>query len=238
MKLVPTSATATVSVSEGDTVSVPNPPARVQFPPVVWSQERGMPAETVTVSLTPINLSGDSNLMPGWFGGISAGGGAPQSIESFGTMLVDTRDNAGTRFTLTGGMTATIRISIGTHSANPPARVSHWFLDETTGCERKRGLRRYKARLRISMTKGRSGTSAIGTLTLPRNRSSVTDCVKDANGKPVGMPSFGRKGIDYTRVATMLTNHIYFDQDRRSALAEILCLSGRKSRFLRVPSND
>lgn len=140
VKLVPIGVTETVSVAAGGTVSVPNSPARVTIPANgLVPQAGGAPAGTVTVSLTPINPSLDTSLMPGGFNGISTGGGTAQPIESFGAMLVDIRDSAGTRYTLVGGKTSTIRIPLGTNSTNPPAAVPLWFFDETAGVWKEEG---------------------------------------------------------------------------------------------------
>ncbi|BFU89774.1 MAG: hypothetical protein NTAFB01_09610 [Nitrospira sp.] len=206
VKLVPTGATVMVSVAEGDTVSVPNSPARVTIPAnSLVPQTGGTSAETVAVSLTPINPAIDPNLMPGGFDGISASGGAPQPIESFGAMLVDIRDNAGTRYTLARGKTSTIRIPLGTHSANPPATVSLWFFDETAGVWKEEETATLQGMAPHQYYEGTVAHFSYWNADVTTERIFVIGCVKDANGQPVANVLVRTEGIDYTGVATDLT---------------------------------
>ncbi|MDF0667870.1 MAG: putative Ig domain-containing protein [Nitrospira sp.] len=206
VKLVPTGATTTVSVAEGDTVSVPHSPARVTIPANgLVPKAGGTSAETVTVSLTPINPAIDPNLMPGGFSGISIGGGAAQPIESFGALLVDIRDSAGTRYTLAEGKTSTIRIPLGTQSANPPATVSLWFLDETAGVWKEEGTATLQGTAPDRYYEGTVAHFRYWNADVTTEQIFVTGCVKDANGEPVANALVRTEGIDYTGVATGLT---------------------------------
>jgi len=206
VKLVPTGATTTVSVAEGDTVSVPHSPARVTIPANgLVPKAGGTPAGTVTVSLTPINPAIDPNLMPGGFSGISVGSGAAQPIESFGALLVDIRDSAGTHYTLAEGKTSTIRIPLGTQSANPPATVSLWFLDETAGVWKEEGTATLQGTAPDRYYEGTVAHFRYWNADVTTEQIFVTGCVKDANGEPVANALVRTEGIDYTGVATGLT---------------------------------
>ncbi len=206
VKLVPIGTTATVSVAEGGTVSVPNSPARVTIPADgLVPQAGGAPAETVVVLLTPINPAIDPNLMPGGFNGIPASGGAAQLIESFGAMLVDIRDSAGTRYTLASGITSTIRIPLGTQSANPPATVSLWFFDETAGVWKEEGTATLQGTAPGQYYEGTVAHFSYWNADVTTERIFVTGCVKDANGQPVVNALVRTEGIDYTGVATDFT---------------------------------
>lgn len=206
VKLVPIGATATVSVAEGDTVSVPNSPAQVTIPPNgLVPRTGGTPAKTVTVSLTPINPAIDPNLMPGGFIGILSGGGAAQPIESFGAMLVDIRDSAGARYTLAEGKTSVIRIPLGTRSANPPATVSLWFLDETAGVWKEEGTATLQGTASDRYYEGTVAHFSYWNADITPEQIFVTGCVKDANGHPVANALVRTEGLDYTGVATDLT---------------------------------
>jgi len=206
VKLVPTGATTMVSVAESDTVSVPNSPARVTIPADgLVPQTGGRPAETVAVSLTPINPAIDPNLMPGGFNGIPVSGGAAQPIESFGAMLVDIRDSAGTRYTLASGKTSTIHIPLGTQSANPPATVSLWFFDETAGVWKEEGTATLQGTAPDQYYEGTVAHFSYWNADITTERIFVTGCVKDANGQPVANAIVRTEGIDYTGVATDLT---------------------------------
>jgi len=206
VKLVPIGATATISVAEGDTVSVPNSPARVTIPANGLVPRAGrMPAETVTVSLTSINPAIDPNLMPGGFEGISVGGGAAQPIESFGAMLVDIKDSAGTRYTLAEGKTSTIRIPLGTQSADPPATVSLWFLDETAGVWKEEGTATLQGTAPNQYYEGTVAHFSYWNADITTEQIFITGCVKDANGQPVLNALVRTEGIDYTGVAKHFT---------------------------------
>ncbi|HWV45561.1 MAG TPA: putative Ig domain-containing protein, partial [Nitrospira sp.] len=206
VKLVPTGATATVSVATGDTVSVPNSTARVTIPADgLVPKTGGMPAGSVTVSLTPINPSLDTNLMPGGFNGISTGGGTAQPIESFGAMLVDIRDNGGNRYTLAQGKTSTIRIPLGTKSANPPATVPLWFFDETTGVWKEEGMATLQGTAPNQYYEGTVAHFSYWNADIVTERIFVTGCVKDANGQPVANALVQTEGLDYTGTAVDVT---------------------------------
>lgn len=206
VKLVPIGATTTVSVTEGDTVSVPYSPARVTIPTNgLVPQAGGTPAGTVTVSVAPINPAIDPNLMPGGFEGISTGGGAAKLIESFGVMFVDIRDSAGARYTLAGGKTSMIRIPLGTQSANPPATVSLWFLDETVGLWKEEGTATLQGTAPDQYYEGTVTHFGYWNADITPEQILVTGCVKDANGLPVTNTLVRTEGIDYTGVATDLT---------------------------------
>lgn len=206
VKLVPAGVTETVSVAAGDTVSVPNSPARVTIPAAgLVPQTGGTPAGAVTVSLTPINPSLDTNLMPGGFNGISAGGGMAQPIESFGALLVDIRDSAGARYTLAGGKTATIRIPLGTNSTNPPATVPLWFFDEIAGVWKEEGTATLQGAAPEQYYEGTVAHFSYWNADLVLESISVTGCVRDANGHPVAVTVVQTEGIDYTGGAIAVT---------------------------------
>lgn len=202
VRLIPIGVTDTVSVAAGDTVSVPNSMARVTIPPnSLIPQGGGTPAGSVTVSLTPINPAVDTNLMPGGFNGIAAGGGSVQPLESGGALAFDIRDSAGTRYDLAPGKTATIRIPLGTQSGNPPDTMPLWYFDEAAGVWQEEG----------TATLQRSGSNQFyeGTVTrvsywnadLVLDTIAVSGCVKDANNQPVANALVQTEGIDYTGTA-------------------------------------
>ncbi len=206
VKLVPIGVTSTVSVAAGGTVSVPNSPARVVIPDDgLVPKAGGTPAGSVTVSLTPIDPSEDTSVMPGGFNGISAGGSSTQPIESFGAMLVDIRDSAGTRYTLAGGKTSTIRIPLGTNSANPPATVPLWFFDETDGVWKEEGTASLQGTAPDQYYEGTVAHFSYWNADIVTETIFVTGCVKNANGQPVANALVRTEGIDYTGEAIDFT---------------------------------
>lgn len=201
VKLVPIGATASVSVASGGTVTVQNSPARVVIPANGLVPEvGGTPAGAVTVSLTPINPATDPNLMPGGFTGVTGGGGETP-IESFGVLLVDIRDNAGNRYNLAQGKTATIRIPLGTQSADPPDTTPLWFFDETAGVWQEEGTATLQGTGSNRYYEGTVARISYWNADMVLDRIFVTGCVKDANGQVVANAIVETEGIDYTGTA-------------------------------------
>ncbi len=206
VKLAPIGVTESVSVTTGGTVSVPNSSARVTIPanglvPVAG----GAPAGSVNVSVTPINPAEEPRVMPGGFNGIAAGGGSVQPLESGGAMQVAIRDDAGARYTLAPGSTATIRIPLGTQSANPPATMSLWYFDETEGLWREDGTATLQGSGANRYYEGTVTRVTYWNADLVFDSIVVNGCVKDANGQPVANALVQTEGIDYTGMAQDVT---------------------------------
>lgn len=197
VKLLPVGATAAVTVNAGGTVSVPNSTARVDLPANgLVPANGGTAAGTVNVSLTPINPAVDPNLMPGDFTGLSAGGTTP--IESFGAIVVDIRDNAGTRYNLAAGRTSTIRIPLGTQSPNPPVTIPLWYFNETTGLWVEEGTATLQGTAPDQYYEGTVTHFSAWNADDRLLRTWVEGCVRDANGQPVIDVLVRSTGIDYT----------------------------------------
>jgi hypothetical protein len=193
-----------VTVASGGIVTVPNSTAQVTLPANgLVPNNGGAAAGTVNVSVTPINPAVDPRLMPGDFTGVSAGGITP--IESFGALLVDIRDASGTRYTLATGQTATIRIPLGTRSADPPTSIPLFYFDETTGLWQQEG----------AATLDGTGLNRFYTGTVTRisywNADQVLDtvfiagCVRDTNNQPVANLSVETNGLNYSGSAGAFT---------------------------------
>ncbi|MGE3978586.1 MAG: putative Ig domain-containing protein [Nitrospira sp.] len=206
VKLVPIGTTATVSAATGDTVLVPNSTARLVIPPNgLVPQAGGTSTGTVAVSLTPLNPAIDPNLMPGGFNGIPSGGGSTQPIESFGALLIDIRDSAGTQYNLAQGKTATIRIPLGTQSTNPPATIPLWFFDEVAGVWREEGTATLQGTGSNRYYEGDITRVAYWNADYLFDSIVVNGCVKDANGQLVANARVETRGIDYIGTADVLT---------------------------------
>jgi Putative Ig domain/Carboxypeptidase regulatory-like domain len=206
VRLLPTGVVTPVTVATGGIVTVPNSTARVNLPADgLVPKNGGAAAGTVTVAVTPINPAIDVNLMPGDFNGVSAGGGSPVPIESFGAMLIDIRDNSGTRYTLAPGKTATIRIPLGTRSQSPPDTIPLFFFDESTGLWNEEG----------TATRQGSGSDRYYEGTVTRlsywnadRRSEtvfISGCVRDTNGQPVANLYVETNGTNYSGKDIALT---------------------------------
>ena len=202
VRLLPTGVVKPVTIATGGIVTVPNSTARVDLPANgLVPKNGGAAAGTVNVAVTPI----DPALMPGDFNGVLAGGGSPTPIESFGAMLIDIRDNSGTRYTLAPGKTATIRIPLGTRSQSPPDTIPLFFFDESTGLWNEEG----------TATRQGSGSDRYYEGTVTRlsywnadRRSEtvfISGCVRDTNGQPVANLYVETNGTNYSGKDIALT---------------------------------
>lgn len=197
VKLLPVGATATVNVGTGGTVTVLNSTAQVNLPANgLVPRNGGVASGAVNVSVTPINPAIDPTLMPGDFTGVSAGGTTP--IESFGAIVVDIRDNAGNRYNLAVGKTATIRIPLGTKNPNPPATLPLWYFNETTGLWIEEGTAALLGSAPDQYYEGTVTHFSTWNADQPALRTWVSGCVRDANGQPVVHAWVQSNGTTYT----------------------------------------
>ena len=199
VRLLPTAVSTLVTVATGGIVTDPNSTAQVDIPADgLVPKNGGAVVGTVTVSLTPINPAVDTNLMPGDFTGVSAGGGSPVPIESFGALLIDIRDSAGTRYTLAPNKTSTIRIPLGTKSLVPPATIPLYFFDETTGLWKEEGTATRQGTAPNQYYEGTVTHFSFWNADQVLDTVFVTGCVRDANNQPVAGLIVQSNGIDYT----------------------------------------
>lgn len=132
LAVVPTGVTVAVNVAAGATINVGT--GRVVIPPnALVPKTGGAAAATVNVSVTPVSAVNDPQSLPGEYT-VAVSGGAMQPFRSYGAMLVDLRDANGVHYTLSPGMTASIRIPVATLKSAPyPATLALLSFNETTG---------------------------------------------------------------------------------------------------------
>ncbi len=206
VRLLPVGVVTQVTVANGDTVTVLGSTASVTIPANgLVPKNGGAAAGTVNVALTPINPAVDTKLMPGDFNGISAGGGSPVPIESFGALLIDIRDAAGARYTLAPGKIATIRIPLGTLSPTPPATIPLWFFDEATGLWKEEGTATLKGTALDQFYEGTVTHFSYWNADKVLDTVFISGCVRDTNGQPVANLVVGTNGLDYSGLATDFT---------------------------------
>lgn len=199
VRLLPTGVVTPVTVATGGIVTVPNSTARVNLPADgLVPKNGGAPAGTVNVAVTPINPAVDVNLMPGDFNGISAGGGSPAPIESFGALLIDIRDNSGTRYTLASGKTSTIRIPLGTLSPAPPATIPLFFFDEGTGLWKEEGTATLQGTASNRYYEGIVTHFSYWNADQRSETVFISGCVRDANDQPVANLLVQTNGTNYS----------------------------------------
>lgn len=184
-------------------MTVPNSPAQVSIPAAgLVPQAGGQAAPTVNVAVTPINPAVDISVMPGDFTAVSAGGGATNTIESFGAMLVDIRDNAGIRYTLAPGQQSTIRIPLGTRSAVRPNAIPLFFFNETTGLWVEEGTATIAGIAPNQYYEGTVTRFSYWNADRVMETVFVSGCVRDAANQPVANALVQTDGIDYSGAAS------------------------------------
>ena len=198
VRLLSTGVTTPVTIAIGGIVTVPNSTAQVDIPADgLVPKNGGVAAGTVNVAVTPINPAVDTKLMPGDFNGVSAGG-AETPIESFGALLIDIRDAAGTRYTLAPGKTSTIRIPLGTLSSTPPATIPLWFFDEATGLWKEEGTATLQGIAPNQYYEGTVTHFTVWNCDMVLDTVFVSGCVRDINNQPVAGVSVLANGLDYS----------------------------------------
>lgn len=204
VRLLPTGVSTPVTVASGGTVTVPNSTAQVTLPANgLVPRNGGAAAGTVNVAVTPINPAVDPNLMPGDFTGVSAGGVTP--IESFGALLVDIRDNSGTRYNLATGQTATIRIPLGTLSPNPPATIPLFYFDENTGLWQQEGTATLLGAGGNRYYEGTVTHFSFWNADRPLETVFISGCLRDSNNQAVANRIVSTNGTNYSGRAIAFT---------------------------------
>lgn len=129
--LLPATVTQIQNLASDTAIVVPNTPAQVLLPANgLVTPGGGVPVFPVTASLTPIDPSGNPQLMPGDYT-TSAG----EQLESFGALDATFTDSTGTPLNLAPGKTATIQIPLASFhwGGTPPATVPAFYFDATSG---------------------------------------------------------------------------------------------------------
>ncbi len=205
--------------------------AQVVLPAAGLVTAAGAPASgSVKAELTAIDPAADPGNMPGNYRAQAAGGSTSQ-IESFGAIKVSLTDAAGASLNLAAGMSATIRIPLATRSANPPASVPLFYLNESTGLWVQEG-----SALLAGVAPNQYYEGTVGHFTY-WNADQVTDtitvsgCVNDANAKPVVGAEVSSIGSDYSGSASTLTNAggEFTLAIRRAGIATIVAQAGERS---------
>ena len=238
VRLLPTGVVTPVTVATGGIVTVPNSTARVNLPADgLVPKNGGAAAGTVNVAVTPINPAVDVNLMPGDFNGISAGGGSPTPIESFGAMLIDIRDNSGTRYNLAPGKTSTIRIPLGTLSPAPPATIPLFFFDESSGLWKEEGTATLQGTAPNRYYEGTVTHFSYWNADQVFDTVFISGCVRDANDQPVGNLWVETNGINYSGRAFAVTaaDGTFRVGMRRNSVATLSAIEFNLQTFVSTP---
>ncbi len=189
----------TIDPAAASVVSATGSVAQVALPAnaIVNPATGAAPVGAVSVRVTPIDPATDPQSMPGDYT-TSAG----DTVESFGAINVTLKDASGAALNLKSGSTATIRIPLASRSANPPATIPLYYMDEATGKWVQEGS--------ATLTGSGANRWYEGTVThfttwnadQPQVTIFVTGCVVNDTGQPVTSAIVTSVGIDYSGSAT------------------------------------
>ncbi|MBI3347493.1 MAG: carboxypeptidase regulatory-like domain-containing protein [Burkholderiales bacterium] len=204
-RLVPVTASAVLDAGTGGTVTNTAGTARVVLAAASLARADGSTLTgNATVSVTAINPSLDSSLMPGDYTTVS--GGNAVSIESYGALGVQIADAAGQPANLRTGQTATIRIPLGTRDENPPATIPLFHFDTAAGRWTQEGTATLQGSGAARYYEGT--VSHFSTWNADRISETVwvNGCVADSTGARVAGATVSSDGIDYSGTSGALTD--------------------------------
>jgi len=206
-RLTPVGATQTFDAASAATVSVPNSAARVVLPAagLVVNGSNTPASGAVRVEITAVDPAADPANMPGNYTA-QLTGGTTGRIESFGALKVTLTDATGARLNLAAGKTATIRIPLSTRSANPPASVPLYYLNEDSGLWVQEGTATLAGTAPNQYYEGTVSHFTYWNADQPTETIRVTGCLQDANGARVAGADVSSTGSDYSGSAGAITD--------------------------------
>jgi hypothetical protein len=205
-RLTPVSVTKTFDPTLPATVPVPNSSAQVVLPAAGLIGSDGLaPSGNVTAAISVFDPKADASNMPGNYTAIPSGGGAAQTIESFGAIDVTLKDASGKPVNLAPRKTATIRIPLSTRTANPPAQVPLYYLDDATGQWIEQGTALLSGSAPNQYYEGTVSHFTAWNSDQPMSTIIVRGCVQDDKGIAVPGLEVDSIGADYTGKSTTLT---------------------------------
>lgn len=197
-RLVPVGATQNFDAASAATLAIGGTPAQVSLPAAGLVTASGAAASgTVQAELTAIDPATDPASMPGNYTATLASG-ATGTIESFGALHVSLRDGAGNALNLASGKTATIRIPVATRSADVPATLPLYYLDERTGRWVQEGTATLAGTAPDRYFEGTVSHFSYWNADRPAETIAVKGCVQDAGGARVPNVMLHSQGVDYS----------------------------------------
>ena len=232
VRLLRIGVSTVVNVANGGTVTVPNSTAQVRIPANgLMPEGGGSVAGTVTVAVTPVNPAADISLMPGDFTAVPSGGGASAILQSWGAMQVQARDNDGIRYSPVPGMTATLRIPLGTRSSAPyPDTIPLWYFNENTGVWQEDGTATLRETEGNWYYEGSVARFGYWNADMVMETIVVSGCVRDTADQPVDNAVVQADGIDYSGYTSTRTaaDGSFRVAMRRASRATLIALEGTR----------
>jgi len=201
-RLVRASAAVQVDAAQAATVTAPDSLAAVDLAAnsLVNASSGAAATGMLTVRVTPIDPAADPQSMPGNYTT-----NLDQTIESFGAVNVSLKDAQGNRLNLKAGTSATIRIPLASRSANPPATIPLYYLDEASGLWVQEGTATLRGNPPNRYYEGTVTHFTTWNADQVQDTIFVHGCVRDANAAAVAGARVRSVGIDYSGTASALS---------------------------------
>lgn len=226
-RLLPVTATAVLDAGSGGTVGNAAGTARVVLPAASLARADGSALTgNATVSVTAIDPSLDSSLMPGDYTTLSGGNAVP--IESFGAIGVQITDAAGQPANLRAGQTATIRIPFGSRSAAAPATIALFHFDMASGRWQQEGSATLQGTGAGRYYEGTVSHFSVWNADRISETVWVNGCVAGNAGTRVTGATITSDGIDYSGTSSAVSgaNGVFRIAVRANSLATLIGLQG------------
>ena len=197
-RLVRAAAAVSIDPTVASTVSTAGSNARVALSAnsLVNAATGAAISGAVTASVTPIDPASDPQSMPGDY--TTSNTATAERIESFGAIKVVLKDASGARLNLKTGSTATIRIPLASRSANPPASIPLFYLNETTGRWVQEGSASLTGTAPNQYYEGSVTHFSWWNADVVQDTVFVNGCVNNAAGLPAKFAAVYSDGIDYS----------------------------------------
>ena len=226
-RLLPVTATAVLDAGTGGTVGNAAGTARVVLAAASLARADGSALTgNATVNVTAIDPALDSSLMPGDYTTLSGGNAVP--IESFGAIGVQITDAAGQPANLRTGQTATLRIPLGSRSANAPATIPLFYFDMASGRWQQEGSATLQGTGAGRYYEGTVTHFSIWNADRISETVWVNGCVADSAGTRVTGAILTSDGIDYSGTSSAVSgaNGVFRIAVRANSLATLIGLQG------------
>jgi hypothetical protein len=186
-------------------IQIPDSAAQIILPANSLVDSTGAsPTSTVTVELTTIDPSSNTNAMPGDYTALGTQGEA-QLIESYGALVTTFKDSNGNKLTLAQNTTATIRIPVSTRSnATPPAIIPLYYFDPA----RLKWIQEGEATLNSAGNyyEGEVASIAIWNADILYQSINISGCVEDLNGTKIANANVFMEGKNYNGASRTTTD--------------------------------
>ena len=237
----PSDLTTTFSNATGGTISLDGD-ALVELPTDGFVDSAGnLATGDVSLELTVIDPSRDSDLMPGDYQAVDPQTGETSSIESFGAMDLTFEDAGGNALDLAAGKTATLRIPVANRvEGQAPASIPLYYYDEDAGYWIEEGsatlttLASGEQVYEGSVSHFTTWNADIRTQTV-----RATGCVVDGDGQPLANIRIRSEGVDYIGSSRAISDNsgVFSIPVRINSTLRISTLGTAQSRTIVIDSN-